>query len=158
MRGPAAGFDIRPITPVQVRQLRHELLRPFDPPERIVYFGDEAADTLHAGAFQGGELVGIASVCREPMPADRLPARTGPEVWRLRGMATRPAVRGQGQGRALLEACFEHILAQGGALLWCNARCVALGFYERLGFVAEGEEFEIVPIGPHYVMTRLLRP
>jgi hypothetical protein len=30
----------------------------------------------------------------------------------------------------------------------------ALGFYERLGFIAEGPEFEIVPIGPHYVMTR----
>jgi hypothetical protein len=33
---------------------------------------------------------------------------------------------------------------------------VALGFYERLGFVAEGAEFDIDPIGPHYVMTRML--
>ena len=47
--------------------------------------------------------------------------------------------------------------ARGGDLLWCNARVVALGFYERLGFVAEGPEFEIVPIGPHFVMTKNLQ-
>jgi len=56
----------------------------------------------------------------------------------------------------LLELCFDHIRAHGGRLLWCNARVVALGFYERLGFVTEGPEFDIHPIGPHYVMTRQL--
>jgi GNAT superfamily N-acetyltransferase len=127
------------------------LLRPFEPPEQIVYHGDDALDTLHAGAFVGTELVGIASVCVEPMPD--APAAG---VWRLRGMATLPAVRGTGHGRRLLEACFDHIRAQGGTLLWCNARVVALGFYEHLGFVAQGDEFEIHPIGPHYVMTRVL--
>ena len=71
-------------------------------------------------------------------------------------MATVPSVRGAGHGRALLELCFDHIRAQGGRLLWCNARVVALGFYKRLGFVAEGPEFDIHPIGPHYVMTRQL--
>lgn len=140
---------IRPISPAQVRELRHSVLRPFDPPEKLVYSGDDAADTLHAGAFQGDTLVGIASVCREPLPdgADTT-------QWRLRGMATVPSVRGKGYGRALLERCFAHIRAEGGTLLWCNARVAALGFYEHLGFVAQGEEFEIVPIGPHYVMTR----
>jgi GNAT superfamily N-acetyltransferase len=151
------SHDIRPITPAQVRQLRHRLLRPFEPPEQIVYHGDDDADTLHAGAFVDGVLVGIASVCREAMPATRQPPRLGPEVWRLRGMATTPEVRGAGHGRALLEACFDHIRARGGDLLWCNARVVALGFYERLGFVAEGPEFEIVPIGPHFVMTKDLQ-
>lgn len=142
---------IRPITADQVRLLRHALLRPFEPPSRIVYHGDDAPNTLHAGAFEGPCLVGIASVCHEPMPDGREPAS-----WRLRGMATLPSVRGAGYGRALLQTCFDHIRAHGGRLLWCNARVVALGFYERLGFVAEGPEFEIVPIGPHYVMTRAL--
>ena len=140
---------IRPISPAQVRELRHSVLRPFEPPEKLVYSGDDEADTLHAGAFFGDTLVGIASVCREPMPG--LADRT---QWRLRGMATVPGVRGKGYGRALLECCFAHIRAQGGTLLWCNARVAALGFYEHLGFVTQGEEFEIVPIGPHYVMTR----
>jgi len=142
---------VRPISAARVRELRHALLRPFEPPEKIVYFGDELPDTLHAGAFEGDAFVGIASVCREPMPGS---ADAG--AWRLRGMATVPAVRGRGFGRALLEACFAHIRARSGTLLWCNARVVALGFYTHLGFVAQGEEFQIVPIGPHYVMTRRL--
>ena len=145
------GARVQPIGAAQVRELRHALLRPFEPPEKIVYSGDDAPDTLHAGAFDGETFVGIASVCREPMPG-----RGDAGVWRLRGMATTPGVRGRGFGRALLEACFTHIRARGGTLLWCNARVVALGFYEHLGFIAEGEEFEIVPIGPHYVMTRRL--
>jgi GNAT superfamily N-acetyltransferase len=145
------GSDVRPISASLVRSLRHSVLRPFEPPEKIVYFGDEAPDTLHAGAFVGGSLVGIASVCREPMPG----SQNGAE-WRLRGMATVPALRGQGLGRALLEACFAHIREHGGQLLWCNARVAAMGFYDRMGFVAQGQEFEIVPIGPHYVMTRRL--
>jgi GNAT superfamily N-acetyltransferase len=147
----AAQPVIRPITPRQVRELRHAVLRPFDPPEKLVYAGDDAADTLHAGAFHGEAFVGIASVCREPMPDS-----SDPGQWRLRGMATVPAVRGRGFGRLLLEQCFDHIRRHGGTLLWCNARVVALGFYEHLGFIAQGEEFEIVPIGPHYVMTRTL--
>lgn len=150
MSGPAAHV-VRPISAAQVRELRHAVLRPFEPPEQIVYFGDEAPDTLHAGAFDGTALVGIASVCREPMPG-----ATDASQWRLRGMATVPAVRGRGFGRVLLEACFEHIRRHRGRLLWCNARVAALGFYTHLGFVAQGEEFEIVPIGPHYVMTRTL--
>jgi GNAT superfamily N-acetyltransferase len=146
-----SGFVVRPIRPAQVRELRHALLRPFEPAEKIVYYGDEAPDTLHAGAFDADRFVGIASVCREPMAGSPDPGQ-----WRLRGMATVPAVRGRGAGRALLETCFAHIRAQGGTLLWCNARVVALGFYQHLGFVEQGEEFEIVPIGPHYVMTRRL--
>ena len=145
------GHSIRPITPEQVRLLRHALLRSFEPPSRIVYHGDDAPNTLHAGAFEGECLIGIASVCHEPMPDGREPAS-----WRLRGMATVPSVRGAGHGRALLELCFDHIRAYSGRLLWCNARVAALGFYERLGFVAEGPEFDIDPIGPHYVMTRQL--
>jgi GNAT superfamily N-acetyltransferase len=142
---------VRPVSAAQVRELRHALLRPFEPPEKIVYFGDELPDTLHAGAFEGDAFVGIASVCREPMPGS-----PDADAWRLRGMATVPAARGRGFGRALLEACFAHIRARGGTLLWCNARVVALGFYAHLGFVAQGEAFQIVPIGPHYVMTRRL--
>jgi len=146
-----SGFAVRPISAVQVRALRHALLRPFEPPEKIVYSGDDEPDTLHAGAFEGEAFVGIASVCREPMAGSPDSGQ-----WRLRGMATVPAVRGRGAGRALLTACFDHIRARGGSLLWCNARVVALGFYTHLGFVAQGEEFQIVPIGPHYVMTRRL--
>ena len=146
---------MRPVSAADVRALRGSLLRPGEPPEALVYHGDDAADTLHVGAFANAELVGIASVCREDLPADLRALNAGP-CWRLRGMATVSRVRGLGYGRSLLEACFAHIGKQGGTLLWCNARVVALGFYRHLGFVTHGEQFEIPPIGPHYVMTRRL--
>jgi GNAT superfamily N-acetyltransferase len=146
---------LRPVSAAEVRLLRGSLLRPGEPPASLVYHGDDAADTLHAGAFDNGELVGIASVCQEALPADLAALeRTG--CWRLRGMATVPRVRGMGYGRSLLEACFAHVTGRGGTLIWCNARVVALDFYRHLGFQTHGEEFEIPPIGPHYVMTRRL--
>lgn len=145
------SLQVRPIAASEVLGLRHQVLRPFDPPEKLVYAGDTVQDALHAGAFDGNSLVGIATVHREPTPGS-----TDSSHWRLRGMATVPEVRGRGHGRALLEACFDHIRTHGGRLLWCNARVPALGFYARMGFVAQGEEFEIMPIGPHYVMTRTL--
>lgn len=149
------SHELRRITAAEVRVLRSSLLRPFDPPAKLVYHGDDDADTLHVGAFDSGELVGIASVCREAPPADSDFGR-GEDCWRLRGMATEPRVRGRGYGRSLLETCFAHVRTAGGLLLWCNARVVALGFYRHMGFVTRGEEFDIPPIGPHYVMTRRL--
>jgi GNAT superfamily N-acetyltransferase len=145
-------FRLERVAPEAVRPLRSEVLRPGIAPEALVYAGDEAADALHVAARDGeGRIHGIASLCREPAPG-RAPA----VAWRLRGMATRPELRGKGVGRRLLQACFRHVRAEGGGLLWCNARVVALGFYERLGLRREGTQFDIAGIGPHYVMSRWL--
>ncbi len=92
--------------------------------------------------------MGIASLYREDRPG-------GPtEGWRLRGMATEADVRGAGFGTALLAAAIEHVAASGGRELWCNARLVAVGFYQRAGFGVVSEEFDIPGIGPHVVMAR----
>ena len=115
--------------------------------------GDDAPNTLHAGAYKNDNLVAIASVYHEAAPGS-----DNPTAWRLRGMASLPEVRGEGYGRAALELCMQHIAAQGGTLLWCNARKNAVGFYKRMGFVVEGDEF-IPPGGiPHYFMWREITP
>ena len=67
-------------------------------------------------------------------------------------MASAPHVRGQGYGARALRFGIAEVKKRGGALLWCNARTGAVWFYERLGFSTVGEEFDIPPIGPHYVM------
>jgi hypothetical protein len=54
----------------------------------------------------------------------------------------------------VLEECFAVVRENGGRYLWCNARLVAVPFYERLGLEAVGPEFDIPGIGPHYVMWR----
>ncbi len=73
-----------------------------------------------------------------------------------RGMATTMAVRGSGVGLRLLDACVDHVSQSGGMLLWCNARITAQGFYERAGFHAEGDPFELPEIGTHILMLRAL--
>lgn len=143
--------DIRPIDVRAARQVRHTVLRPHQEPWQIAFEGDDALDTLHVGAFVEGDLVGVATVMREPLPGE-----DDADAWRLRGMATLPEVRGQGYGGALLERCLTHIADHGGHAVWCNARVDAAGFYRRYGFVAEGGVFDLPAIGPHVVMRRRL--
>lgn len=144
------GHDVRRITAREARPLRLRVLRPGMPPETVAYPADELPDTAHFGAFDGEALVGIGTLQRSPDP------KTGRPSWQLRGMATAPEVRGQGHGAAIVRAAEEHVKAQGGRSLWFNARVVALGFYERMGYVREGPEFDIPGIGPHYVMRKSL--
>ena len=145
---------VRPVTAAETRPLRAAVLRPGTPPERLVYPGDDHPEALHAGAFEGGRLVGIATIYPEPPPEAYRDALPAGGAFRLRGMATLPEVRGAGHGRRLLEACFAHVRAHDARVLWCNARVVALDFYRRMGLETIGPEFEIAGIGPHYVMWR----
>ena len=146
---PGSPVEVRPVAATETRPLRHLVLRPGQPAESTVSPGDDDPDTRHLAAFVDGQLVGIASIYRE--------ARSGADIlpgWRLRGMATSGEARGTGVGRALLGACLEHVAAEGGGEVWCNARTEALGFYAAAGFEIVGEEFEIAGIGLHRVMRR----
>jgi SAM-dependent methyltransferase len=71
-------------------------------------------------------------------------------------MATTEQVRGQGIGAALLGRLLAHVLGRGGRRVWCNARVGARAFYERAGFIVEGEPYEIPEIGPHFLMSNRL--
>lgn len=143
-------YDIRAISAAETRPLRHQLLRPHHPPEKLVYPGDDDPESLHVGAFLEHRLVGIASISRQPFPF-----RAEPGSWQLRGMAIIPDLRRQGYGAALIRACLDHAAARGGAMLWCNGRSTAAPFYQALGFQIEGEEF-MAETGPHYVLWRYL--
>jgi GNAT superfamily N-acetyltransferase len=72
--------------------------------------------------------------------------------WRVRGMATAPEARGRGYGAAILAALLDHVRAEGGGIVWCHARVGAVPLYERAGFVAEGEPYEMGDIGLHRLM------
>jgi predicted GNAT family N-acyltransferase len=69
-------------------------------------------------------------------------------------MATDPAVRGAGAGRALLAEGLARVAARGGDLVWCDARVSAAGFYERQGFAVVTQPFDKPGIGPHVGMLR----
>lgn len=149
--------SIEAVPAAAVRPLRSEVLRPGQPPTSLVYPGDDHPQALHVGAFADGVLVGIATVYPEPMPLRPMADVDSDRAFRLRGMATRPDWQGKNLGRRVLTRCIEHARDHDADVLWCNARVVALGFYERLGFETLGDEFDIEGIGPHYVMWRSVR-
>ena len=90
--------DVSSITAAETRPLRAALLRPGQPPENLIYDGDEAATSFHAGAYHDGRLVGIATVYPEAPPEAHRDVILGEKAFRLRGMATTPEVRGAGYG------------------------------------------------------------
>jgi GNAT superfamily N-acetyltransferase len=145
-------MEIRSITASQARSVRLPVLRPGLPPESAIFERDDDPQTLHFGAFDGERLCGVVTFFPE-----RCPLRTRSTAWRLRGMATLADVRGRGAGRALVAEGVRVAEASGATLLWCNARISASGFYEKLGFSAAGERFELPATGPHYVMIKALR-
>lgn len=140
----------RQISAQDVLALRLEVLRPGKPPESALFAGDDLPTTSHWGAFtDDGRLVAIATLMRSPKTGTSLPA------WQVRGMASSPSVRGQGYGAAVLRAVIDTVAAQDpSAVIWCNARVAALGFYRAQGFEIEGAEFEIAGVGPHFLMWR----
>ena len=133
------------VSVTEVRPVRHAVLRPGQPAERLIYPGDDEA--LHFGIHHDDTLVAVASFYQEPIPNTTTPA------WRIRGMATLLEHRARGHGRRLVEAGLQRIREKNSAPVWCNARTTAAGYYKLLGFKPRGDEFEIPDIGPHFVMV-----
>lgn len=139
----------------EVYPLRLAALRPGGILADCVFAGDEDPKTVHFAAFSSrGTVAGIASFYQASHPAVH-----GKCPLQLRGMATHPSVRGEGYGRAILSFALGFFAA--GALsekkhdvMWCNAREVAVTFYQKLGFQITAEPFNIPGIGPHRVMFR----
>ncbi len=119
--------------------------------------GSDRPGAIVVGAVlrASGEVVGTAAVAPEEPPPELAAHVAARPAWRLRSMATAPELQGGGVGSAVLRLALDKVRQAGGALLWCNARLPARGFYERAGFSAFGSAWEEEAIGPHIVMWRL---
>lgn len=140
----------RQISAAETIDLRWEVLRPGYPRETATFAGDE--DAVHLGVYLDEHLAGVASLYDVPPPDGSATER----CWQLRGMATSPRARGAGCGEALLLACENTARDAGCESLWCNARRIAVGFYEKHGWEVYSEEFDIPSVGPHFRMRRKL--
>jgi predicted GNAT family N-acyltransferase len=69
-------------------------------------------------------------------------------------MAVLRQARGAGVGAALLRALMQAARARGDREVMLSAQTHAIPFYERFGFVAEGEEYDDAGI-PHRAMRRV---
>ncbi|MFF0734886.1 GNAT family N-acetyltransferase [Streptomyces chartreusis] len=76
-------------------------------------------------------------------------------VGSLGRLAVTPEARGLGVGAALVRAIEDAARARGLAAVDLHAQTHALGFYERLGYVAYGPEFPDAGM-PHRAMRRAL--
>jgi predicted GNAT family N-acyltransferase len=133
--------------------LRAAVLRPGG--GDVVWAGDEDPATVHLAARDGaGAVIGVVRF--SPAPCPWRPDARAP--WQLRGMATDPAVRGSGAGRALVVDGLDRLAARGADLVWCDARVTAAGFYELMGFAVVTEPYDKPGIGPHVGMLRQIRP
>lgn len=129
--------------------LRLQVLRPGGTLADCHFPSDGVDGAFHIGSFMDGHCVAVGSFSPEQHAA-----LAGKTPYRLRGMATAPHVRGKGAGRVLLQLAMEELTGRGSDLLWCNAREVAIPFYQRMGFIGIGPMFHLPGIGPHQVMYR----
>jgi GNAT superfamily N-acetyltransferase len=135
-----ADFALRHLPVAETRALRRRVLRPHQTLEEIA--SEEPAGGYAVGAMAGRALVAVGIIAPGDVPG----------VWRVRGMATEPAARGQGAGGAVLDALVARAISAGAVRVWCNARIPAVSLYERAGFRPTSDAFELPQIGPHVVM------
>ena len=146
-------IHIRPMTSLEVRPLRLEVLRAGMVNQTVHFDGDDDPTTIHLGAFdQDQNNVGVSTWMQRPFPL-----ATEHKALQLRGMATAVNVQGQGIGALLLVAGQSHGCEIGAHLIWANARDAALNFYNRHGYSTVGEGFiETVTQLPHHKVVKYL--
>lgn len=146
-------IHIRPMTSLEVRPLRLEVLRAGMVNQTVHFDGDDDPTTIHLGAFdQDQNNVGVSTWMQRPFPLAE-----EHKALQLRGMATAVNVQGQGIGALLLVAGQSHGREIGAHLIWANARDAALNFYNRHGYITVGEGFiEAVTQLPHHKVVKYL--
>ena len=92
---------------------------------------NDEADALHFLGTEGGVPVATA----------RILSNDG--VAKIQRVAVLERCRGKGYGRDIMQAMIDHVSThQLAGELVLNAQTDVLDFYERLGFAAEGNEFD----------------
>ena len=139
---------IKKIIISEVIKVRHPVLRAGKPIGSCHFDGDELETTQHFGFLESGNLIGIISIFKKDH------AFFEQNQFQIRGMAVLEAHQKKGIGASLVRFAEQFIQNQKGNLIWLNARIIAVGFYEKIGYHIFGDSFEIQEIGTHYVMFK----
>lgn len=78
-----------------------------------------------------------------------------PQTFKVQRVAVRKDARKSGIGKQLLDEIFQYAKAQGGKKLILDSQDHAIPFYEKNGYIVEGEGFLDAGI-PHHFMYRLI--
>lgn len=156
-------FNIGSSEYAQQLRLREEFLHvPLGIPFLPEYRQDE--DKLwHLGAFVGERMIGtvlarfLDAEGNIMFPPDSSPEPMDPATLhaKIGQMVVHPDYRGHSIGRDLMVFMEQMLGAHGVKNVFLNSRDSAVGFYEKLGYVPEGDYFEFKTI-PHLRMTKIL--
>ncbi|MBI2730547.1 MAG: GNAT family N-acetyltransferase [Sphingobacteriales bacterium] len=103
----------------------------------------EKEDVL-IGAFEDEKILGCCML-----------TKMNNTTCRLRQMAVQNNLQGKGIGHALMNFAENLARDYGFKTMTMHARKSAIGFYEKQGYKAKGEEFTEVTV-PHFVMEKKL--
>ncbi|MFF0018338.1 GNAT family N-acetyltransferase [Streptomyces sp. NPDC005374] len=122
-------------------------------PEDLEYDAYDAVAVHVLAVREDGEPIGAGRL----LYGEAAAGKTGGDltVGSLGRLAVTQAARGLGVGAALVRAVEDAARARGLAAVDLHAQTHALGFYERLGYVAYGPEYPEAGI-PHRAMRRVL--
>ncbi|CAM5258336.1 GNAT family N-acetyltransferase [Streptomyces californicus] len=124
-------------------------------PERLEYDAYDATAVHVLAVAADGTALGTGRLLHGAAAA----GKTGgaPGVGSLGRLAVGREARGLGVGAALVRAIEDEARALGLTAVDLHAQTHALGFYERLGYVAYGPEFPDAGM-PHRAMRREIHP
>ena len=125
-------------------KLRDEILRK---PLGLTFTPDELEKekyNLHIAAYEDDQMLGCCMLVEEE-----------PQTVRLRQMAVMNDLQGKGIGRALMQFAENLARDRGYKKITMHARKNAIGFYEKMGYRKQGDEFTEITIA-HYVMEKEL--
>ena len=128
----------------QMVQLRNDILRK---PLGLSFTAEELEkekEEILIGAFEEEKMLGCCMLIT-----------MDPVTVRLRQMAVLNNQQGKGIGRALMQFAENIARDRGFRKITMHARKTAIGFYEKLGYEVNGEQFEEVSI-PHFIMEKVL--
>ncbi|PCJ82371.1 MAG: hypothetical protein COA49_02445 [Bacteroidetes bacterium] len=143
-----------------LREVRFEVLWPhLENSNEAKIDIDESKGALHLAAIIEGDIVGVVSVFDQK--CDRYPHMfSGDNVARIRAMGVLEKMRGMNVGLALMREVEKLSTAN---VIWCDARKVSWGFYEKCGFLyasdVSGVEYKcysVRDVGFHKTMYKRL--
>lgn len=140
-------IEVKKIQAIETYPIRLEVLRK-NIPLPYEFNGDLDEGTFHLGAFKNNILIAVSSYMKVEN------SNLKGAQYQLRGMATLNEYQGFGAGKLMLQKTFSILKELKINYLWCNARVVAVKFYEKQGFNTFGEKFDIRYIGHHYAMFK----
>lgn len=145
-----ADVEFRNCTLEEILPLRQKVLRD-GIPLSARFSGDEDPSTRHFAGFRGPAVVACVTYLASNYQ--------GEPAWQLRGMAVDPVLQTGGLGQKLFRVSLDELSASSEIrFFWCNARTSAKGFYEKLGWKIDSEEFLVDHIGPHFIMVYRVQP